>query len=270
MPELPEVETTLRGISRYVIGNRVTDVIVYQRQLRWPVSRHLGRSLRNQQIISVKRRAKYLLFETAAGHLIVHLGMSGSLRIVVGETEAKKHDHVDFVLGGKILRFHDPRRFGCILWTRQDPLRHKLLQALGPEPFSDAFNGHYLYKRAATRKVNVKSFIMNSGIVAGVGNIYANEALFASGIHPQRAANRISQSRYEMLADSIKEVLDKAIHSGGTTLRDFLRENGKPGYFAQQLNVYNRSGEPCPVCRKPIQVRMLGQRSSFFCSRCQH
>ena len=270
MPELPEVETTRRGISRHVAGKRITGIIVYQRQLRWPVPRNLNRLLRNQQIKSVKRRAKYLLFETDSGHLIVHLGMSGSLRIVTGSAPAQKHDHVDFVLGSRILRFHDPRRFGSILWTRQDPLQHKLLQGLGPEPFSDAFNGRYLHSRAASRKANVKSFIMNSCIVAGVGNIYASEALFLSGIHPQRAANRISLPRYEKLADSVKKVLGTAIDSGGTTLRDFVREDGKPGYFAHKLNVYNRRGEPCPVCKKPIQVRILGQRSSFFCSQCQH
>ena len=270
MPELPEVETTRRGISRHVTGEQITDLIVYQRNLRWPVAHQLGRKLKNQQIRSVSRRAKYLLFETAAGHLIVHLGMSGSLRIVKRETPARKHDHVDFVLDQKILRFHDPRRFGSIHWTRQDPLRHKLLQRLGPEPFSDAFNGRYLYGRAASRKGNVKGFIMNSGIVAGVGNIYANEALFLSGIHPQRAANRIALYRYEKLAESIKAVLKKAIDSGGTTLRDFIREDGKPGYFALELNVYNRAGKPCPVCSQPVRVRVLGQRSSFFCRHCQH
>lgn len=270
MPELPEVETTRRGISRHVTGHRITDVIVHQRQLRWPVSHHLRRLLKNRQIQSVKRRAKYLLFETEAGHVIVHLGMSGSLRIVTGDAPARKHDHVDFILDEKILRFHDPRRFGSIHWTRLDPLQHRLLKGLGPEPLSNAFNGQYLHRQAVSRKVNVKGFIMNSGIVAGVGNIYANEALFLSGIHPQRAANRISLPRYEKLAASIKEVLGTAIRSGGTTLRDFVRENGKPGYFAHRLNVYNRQGEPCPACKSPIRARVLGQRSSFFCCRCQH
>ena len=270
MPELPEVETTRRGISRHVTGQQITDLVIYQRNLRWPVPHQLGRKLKNQSIRSVSRRAKYLLFETAAGHLIVHLGMSGSLRIVRSDAPARKHDHVDFVLGRKILRFHDPRRFGSIHWTCRDPLQHKLLQRLGPEPLSDAFNGRYLYGRAASRKGSVKGFIMNSEIVAGVGNIYASEALFLSGIHPQRAANRIALNRYEKLAESIKKVLARAIDSGGTTLRDFLREDGRPGYFALELNVYDRAGKACRLCGQPIRVRVLGQRSSYFCSHCQH
>ncbi len=270
MPELPEVETTCRGIRPHVAGRRITDLIVHQRQLRWPVPGQLKRSLKDQQVKSVGRRAKYLLLETGNGCLIVHLGMSGSLRIVANGVPAQKHDQVDFVFGNKILRFHDPRRFGSIHWTRQDPLQHKLLQNLGPEPFSDAFSGRYLHGRAASRKVGVKNFIMNSSVVAGVGNIYASEALFLSGIHPQRAAGRISLSRYEKLVADIKHVLSTAIDAGGTTLRDFTRENGSPGYFAQELNVYNRHGEPCPVCGHPIQLRTLGQRSSFYCSQCQH
>ena len=270
MPELPEVETTCRGIRPHVTGKRFTDIIVRQRQLRWPVPPQLKRSLKNKQVRSVGRRAKYLLLETGSGCLIVHLGMSGSLRIVGCDVPAQKHDQVDFVFSNKILRFHDPRRFGSIHWTRQDPLQHKLLQGLGPEPFSGEFSALYLYRLAASRKASIKSFIMNSAIVAGVGNIYASEALFLSGIHPQRAAGRISLSRYEKLVTNIKSILSTAIDSGGTTLRDFTRENGRPGYFSQKLNVYNRHGEPCPRCSHPIQVRTLGQRSSFFCSQCQH
>ncbi len=270
MPELPEVETTCRGIRPHVTGKRFADVIVRQRQLRWPVPARLKSALKNQQVKAVGRRAKYLLMDTGSGCLIVHLGMSGSLRIVGRDVPAQKHDQVDFVFADKVLRFHDPRRFGSIHWTRRDPLRHKLLQGLGPEPFSDAFCGRYLYDRGASRKVSVKNFIMNSTVVAGVGNIYASEALFLSGIHPQRAAGRIALPRYEQLAVNIKEVLRRAIDSGGTTLRDFTRENGRPGYFAQELNVYNRQGQPCPRCSHPIQARVLAQRSSFFCSRCQH
>ena len=270
MPELPEVETTCRGIRPHVAGRRITDLLVHQRQLRWPVPNQLKKLLKNQKVESVGRRAKYLLLETGNGCLIVHLGMSGSLRIVANGVQAQKHDQVDFVFGNKILRFHDPRRFGSIHWTRQDPLQHKLLRNLGPEPFSDAFSGRYLHGRAASRKVSVKNFIMNSSVVAGVGNIYASEALFLSGIHPQRAAGRISLSRYEKLVANTKHVLSSAIDAGGTTLRDFTRENGRPGYFAQELNVYNRDGEPCPVCGHTIRLRTLGQRSSFYCSQCQH
>lgn len=270
MPELPEVETTCRGIRPHITGREITDLIVHQRQLRWPVPAQLKSSLKGQRIHSVGRRAKYLLLESTSGCLIVHLGMSGSLHIVANGVPAQKHDQVDFVFGNTILRFHDPRRFGSIHWTRRDPLRHKLLRNLGPEPFSEAFSARYLYDRAASRKVSIKNFIMNSGIVAGVGNIYASEALFLSGIHPQRAAGRIALCRYEKLVANIKHVLSTAIDAGGTTLRDFTREDGRPGYFSQKLNVYNRRGEPCPVCGHPILLRTLGQRSSFYCGQCQH
>ncbi len=270
MPELPEVETTLRGITPHISGKQITDIVVRQQKLRWPVPRNLRQLLKNQIIHSIKRRGKYLLFETPAGHVIIHLGMSGSLRIVASHLDPQKHDHVDFVFNKKILRFHDPRRFGSVLWTRKDPLQHKLLQKLGPEPLSKTFHGEYLHTLATAKKVNIKNFIMNSHVVVGVGNIYASESLFLSGIHPQRAAGRVSLSRYEVLANNIQKVLSAAIELGGTSLRDFVKEDGKPGYFANRLNVYNKKGEPCPICKTPIQVRVLGQRSSFFCSRCQH
>ena len=270
MPELPEVETTRLGISPYVQGKTITKIIVRQPQLRWQIPRNLDALTKNQQINSISRRGKYLLFETDVGHIILHLGMSGSLRIVAYDSEPKKHDHVDFVFNKQILRFHDPRRFGTILWTRGDPLQHKLLLELGPEPLSENFNGAHLHKLAKSRKVNVKNFIMNSHVVVGVGNIYASEALFLSGIHPQRAAGRVSAKRYTVLTDNIKKVLQSAIDMGGTTLRDFVREDGTPGYFANQLNVYDKKGQPCPKCKTPIQVRVLGQRSSFFCKNCQH
>lgn len=270
MPELPEVETTLRGITPHIIGKQITDVIVRQQKLRWPVPRNLHQLLKNQKIHSIKRRGKYLLFETPVGHIILHLGMSGSLRIVASHLDPQKHDHVDFVFNKKILRFHDPRRFGSVLWTRKDPLQHKLLQKLGPEPLSKAFNGEHLHTLATAKKVNIKNFIMNSHIVVGIGNIYASESLFLSGIHPQRAAGRVSLFRYEVLANNIQKVLGAAIELGGTTLRDFAREDGKPGYFANKLNVYNKKGEPCPICKTPIQVLVLRQRSSFYCSHCQH
>ena len=270
MPELPEVETTRRGISPYVKKQQVQDVVIRQANLRWPVPRSLRQNLKSQTINDIQRRAKYLLFATQAGHLIIHLGMSGSLRIVENQITPNKHDHVDFVFKKKTLRFHDPRRFGAVLWSNKYPLQHKLLKNLGPEPLSDGFTGTHLYQLAQTKKVNVKNFIMNSHIVAGVGNIYASESLFLSGIHPQRAAGRISLARYEILAENIKQVLTSAIELGGTTLRDFVREDGNPGYFANKLNVYKQTGKPCPVCKTPIKVRTISQRSSFFCVQCQH
>ncbi|MEJ2115186.1 MAG: bifunctional DNA-formamidopyrimidine glycosylase/DNA-(apurinic or apyrimidinic site) lyase, partial [Gammaproteobacteria bacterium] len=247
MPELPEVETTRRGITPYVKKQRVDNVVIHQASLRWPVPRNLKRNLQDQTIKDIQRRAKYLLFETDTGYLIVHLGMSGSLRMVDNKIAAKKHDHVDIVFNKKTLRFHDPRRFGSMLWTKQNPLQHKLLKSLGPEPLSDEFTGIYLHQLAQGKKVNVKNFIMNSHIVVGVGNIYASESLFLSGIHPQRAAGNISLKRYETLTENIKQVLCDAIELGGTTLRDFVREDGKPGYFANKLNVYKQAGMPCPV-----------------------
>lgn len=270
MPELPEVETTRRGIIPYVKKQQVQNVVIRQASLRWPVPRNLKQKLKDQTIKDIHRRAKYLLFVTQTGHLIIHLGMSGSLRLVNNQIEPNKHDHVDLVFKKKTLRFHDPRRFGAVLWTSQDPLQHKLLKNLGPEPLSDEFTGTHLHQLAKGKKVNVKTFIMNAHIVVGVGNIYASESLFLSGIHPQRSAGRISLIRYEVLAENIKQVLTHAIELGGTTLRDFVREDGKPGYFANKLNVYNQTGKPCPVCKNPIKVRTISQRSSFFCVQCQH
>lgn len=270
MPELPEVETTCRGITPYVKKQQVQNVVIRQASLRWPVPRNLKQKLKDQTIKDIQRRAKYLLFVTQTGHLIIHLGMSGSLRLVNNQIEPNKHDHVDLVFKKKTLRFHDPRRFGAVLWTSQDPLQHKLLKNLGPEPLSDEFTGTHLHQLAKGKKVTVKTFIMNAHIVVGVGNIYASESLFLSGIHPQRSAGRISLIRYEVLAENIKQVLTHAIELGGTTLRDFLREDGKPGYFANKLNVYNQTGKPCPVCKNPIKVRTISQRSSFFCVQCQH
>jgi formamidopyrimidine-DNA glycosylase len=270
MPELPEVETTRRGILPHVKKQRVINIVVRQSSLRWPVPRSLKQNLKNQTIEDIQRRAKYLLFSTPSGHLIIHLGMSGSLRMVKNKVEANKHDHVDIVFNKKTLRFHDPRRFGAVLWTSADPAKHKLLNKLGPEPLEDEFTGTHLHHLAKGRKVTIKTFIMNAHIVVGVGNIYASESLFLSGIHPQRAAGRISLKRYEVLAENIKKVLSDAIELGGTTLRDFVHEDGKPGYFANKLNVYNQTGKPCPVCKNPIKVRIISQRSSFFCAQCQH
>jgi formamidopyrimidine-DNA glycosylase len=226
--------------------------------------------MRGTRIRTVDRRAKYLLLGTDVGTLILHLGMSGSLRVVAASNPAGKHDHFEIVFtDGNCLRLRDPRRFGCVLWTTKDPARHPLLNTLGPEPLSRALSGGYLYAHSRDRRISVKSYIMNADIVAGIGNIYANEALFAAGIHPQRRAGRISLQRYTRLADSIKTTLRRAIHAGGTTLRDFSREDGNPGYFQQQLRVYGREGASCARCQTPIRRRMVAQRSSYFCPRCQ-
>ncbi len=270
MPELPEVETTRRGIAPHLAGQPVRRVIVRERRLRWPVSAALPRELAGQVVQSVERRAKYLLFGTDAGSAIVHLGMSGSLCIVPADAEPRLHDHVDIDFGsGQRLRFNDPRRFGCMLWTRGNPLAHKLLRNLGPEPLGSEFDGAYLHRRARGRKVAIKNFIMNGQVVVGVGNIYASEALFLSGIHPARAASRVSRQRMDLLAASIREVLSAAIREGGTTLRDFIGSDGSPGYFQQELKVYGRAGEPCHNCGRAVASKVLGQRSTFYCPACQ-
>jgi len=271
MPELPEVETTRRGIAPHVTGRRVEKVIVRQRRLRWPVPAALDRELPGQVIASVSRRAKYLLLGTDRGTVILHLGMSGNLRLVPAAEPPGKHDHVDIVLDdGRALRLRDPRRFGAVLWTRTDPAGHQLLRDLGPEPLDeDHFDGDYLFQRSRGRRQSVKTFLMDSHTVVGVGNIYANEALFMAGIRPGIAAGRISRPRYRRLAEAVVQVLGDAIAAGGTTLRDFLASDGRPGYFAQQLRVYGRAGLPCPVCGTPIRGTRLGQRSTFYCPQCQ-
>jgi len=270
MPELPEVETTRRGIEPHICGKIVDEVIVRQPQLRWPVPSLLADRLVGNAILSVNRRAKYLLIAIDGGTMIMHLGMSGSLRMVTADTPPGKHDHVDICFQESVLRFHDPRRFGAVLWVDGDPMGHKLLQQLGPEPLSGAFDGEYLHRLARGRKSAVKTFLMNGHVVVGVGNIYANEALFQAGIHPKTAAGKISINRYERLVEAVKAVLTEAIKQGGTTLRDFTREDGKPGYFAQQLNVYGRGGANCLVCGGVIKEIRLGQRSTFYCSNCQN
>ena len=270
MPELPEVETTRRGIEPHVLGRTVREVIVREPRLRWRVPATLAKSLSGQRIDAIERRAKYLLFRTAAGTAILHLGMSGSLRIVPSATTPETHDHVDIALdSGQTLRLRDPRRFGCLLWTRVDPLRHRLLTDLGPEPLDDALDGDYLFERSRGRRGPIKTFVMDSHIVVGVGNIYANETLFLAGIHPKRAAGRVSRERYARLAQAIKQVLSEAIREGGTTLRDFVREDGQPGYFRIKLRVYERGGQPCPVCGEAIKRVVLGQRATYFCAKCQ-
>jgi len=272
MPELPEVETTRRGIEPFAQGQTIEHVIIRQAKLRWPVDKALNKKLNGQKITGITRRAKYLLLQTHVGDLMIHLGMSGSLRIV-GKREAKepvqKHDHVDICLSnGKIIRFNDPRRFGSIILNKQAD-KHSLLEKLGPEPLTEEFNADYLHAKAKSRKVAIKSFIMNNHIVVGVGNIYAQEALFLSGINPNRTACKVSKVRVEKLVSNIKQVLADAIKAGGTTLKDFSGADGKPGYFQQTLNVYGRSGEPCLNCCFELKQAIIGQRTTVYCSNCQ-
>ncbi|MDX2494253.1 MAG: bifunctional DNA-formamidopyrimidine glycosylase/DNA-(apurinic or apyrimidinic site) lyase, partial [Desulfuromusa sp.] len=270
MPELPEVETTLRGIAPHVTDRTILECVFRTAKLRWPLDPTLCHLLPGQKIHKVERRAKYLLLLCGQGTIIIHLGMSGSLRIVqAGETE-RKHDHVDLIFtDGQCLRLTDPRKFGAFIYTDTDLYRHKLLHNLGPEPLTDAFSGNYLYAAAKGRKLAIKQFIMEQKTVVGVGNIYANEALFRAGIRPDRAAGRVGANRYETLVHAIKDILREAIKVGGTTINDFSQVDGKPGYFTQQLQVYGRSGDPCAVCGQPIHNQRLGQRSTFFCMTCQ-
>jgi len=270
MPELPEVETSRRGIEPHILNKTVNDVIIRQRKLRWPITAGLKSQLTGQKINQVDRRGKYILLRSDAGTVIMHLGMSGSLRILDKNTPAEKHDHLDICFNNnKILRLRDPRRFGAVLWTRSDPLKHKLLASLGPEPLSDEFNADYLFQQSRNRKVAIKIFLMNSQIVVGVGNIYASESLFRAGINPKRAANKISLSRYQALVDAVKFILRQSIQQGGTTLRDFTQQDGKPGYFQQTLSVYGRKSEPCLKCGTLIKQFTQAQRSTFYCPHCQ-
>jgi formamidopyrimidine-DNA glycosylase len=270
MPELPEVETTRRGIAPFMEGQVVESVVIRQKALRWPVPASLARELPGTTIRQLQRRAKYLLAVTDRGTLLIHLGMSGSLRIVPADEIPRKHDHADIRMkSGSVLRFHDPRRFGCLLWIRGNVDEHPLLAGLGPEPLSDGFNAAYLHACSRKRRVAVKSFIMDGHIVVGVGNIYANEALFAAGISPKKAAGSITLARYERLVAEIKAVLAMAIQVGGTTLRDFVGGDGKPGYFSQSLKVYGRGGEPCKKCGTVLTEIRLGQRSTVYCRQCQ-
>lgn len=270
MPELPEVETTLRGIEPFLTDRKISRVTVRNPHLRWPVPDNLPSLIEGQTIHRVGRRAKYLLIYLTSGTVIVHLGMSGNLRIVDEGSTVGKHDHVDIVLSdGKILRFNDTRRFGCVLWQSNAEVEHKLLASLGPEPLSDAFDAALLFKRSRGRTVPVKNFIMDGKIVVGVGNIYANEALFAAAIRPDKAAGGITQKRYRQLVVKIKEILTVAIEHGGTTLKDFVGGDGKPGYFKQELKVYGRGGDRCYVCQQVLTEIRLGQRSTVFCKRCQ-
>lgn len=270
MPELPEVETTCRGISPHIIGQTVQAVIIRQPKLRWPIPPTIKRLLPGQRIDQVSRRGKYLLLHTAAGTLILHLGMSGSLRIARHCETVEKHDHVDIVFSKDcILRLRDPRRFGAVLWTSRSPLSHKLIRSLGPEPLSDEFTAELLFQHSRNRKIAIKPFIMDSKTVVGVGNIYASEALFLAGIRPTTAAGRVSLARYQRLHAAITSVLSAAIEAGGTTLRDFTNGEGKPGYFQQQLQVYGRAGENCTTCGTHIKMIQQAQRATYYCTHCQ-
>lgn len=270
MPELPEVETTRRGIEPHIENKSISDVVVRQSHLRWPVPEHLPSLLRGLCFQRIDRRGKYLLLKTTGGTLIVHLGMSGSLRIVNTRQIARKHDHIDVIFADdSVLRYNDPRKFGAVLWTEAPVFDHPLLQQLGPEPLSSEFDGEYLYRLSRKRKSAVKAFIMDGHVVVGVGNIYANESLFMAGILPSRQAGRISLRRYQVLAEAIKVVLQRSIDQGGTTLRDFVNEQGNPGYFQQFLFVYGRAGQPCCRCSRPIKPIKIGQRASYFCQACQ-
>jgi formamidopyrimidine-DNA glycosylase len=270
VPELPEVETTRRGIAFALISRRIVNAIVRERRLRWPIAAQFESAVRGQIIRKVERRAKYLLIGLEQGTMIVHLGMSGSLRLVSAGTTPKTNEHWDLVLdSGKILRFQDPRRFGSLFWTEDDPLLHPLLKKLAPEPLSAAFNGVYLFRATRKRSVAIKQFIMNSSVVVGVGNIYASEALFRAGIAPRRAARRIRRAEAAKLARSIKAVLKAAIDIGGTTLRDYVNAEGAPGYFRQKLFVYERANQACRVCKSQIKQFTQGQRSTYWCAVCQ-
>jgi len=269
MPELPEVETTRRGIEPHVVGATIERLDVRDRRLRWPVPADLPARAAGRRIAAVRRRAKYLVFDLAGFELIVHLGMSGSLRYLPTDEPRKKHDHVDWIFtGGGILRFNDPRRFGSLLYAPSAQM-HPLLSGLGPEPLGPDFTTAYLQSACSGRTTSIKQLIMNAQIVVGVGNIYANEALFRAGIHPLRAAGRVSAARLARLVEAIRAVLTDAIDMGGTTLRDFVGGDGKPGYFKQSLFVYDRAGEPCKRCGATIRRRVEGQRATYYCPSCQ-
>jgi formamidopyrimidine-DNA glycosylase len=271
MPELPEVETTRQGIAPHIEGKQVSEVIIRQAQLRWPITPEISKHLPRKKLRRVHRRGKYLLLEFSHGHLLIHLGMSGSLRIINPALDnPQKHDHVDIIFSGNIgLRFHDPRRFGSILWTSEEPAQHRLLSALGPEPLSEHFSADYLFKASRKRKKEVKTFIMDSHIVVGVGNIYANESLFAAHIRPTKIASKLTRSQCEQWVNEIKIILQRSITQGGTTLRDFVGGDGKPGYFAQQLAVYGRGGEACIHCGGALKEIRQAQRATVYCTHCQ-
>lgn len=270
MPELPEVETTLRGIKPHILKQQVTEVIIRHPRLRWPIPADLKSKIVGNKVLKIERRAKYLLFTFDTGTMILHLGMSGRVAVLSQALSPQKHDHVDIYFANhKYLRFTDPRRFGALLFTSGNPEQHPLIAGIGPEPFSPVFNGQYLWERSRNRKVPVKSFIMDGKIVAGVGNIYAAEALFQTRLRPQTPAGKISRAQYEKLAAAIQAILKQAIEKGGTTLKDFMKPSGSPGYFSIELQVYGKEGKPCPRCRAALKSLRIGQRNTVYCPRCQ-
>ncbi|MBX2847333.1 MAG: bifunctional DNA-formamidopyrimidine glycosylase/DNA-(apurinic or apyrimidinic site) lyase [Acidiferrobacterales bacterium] len=270
MPELPEVETTLRGIAPHIKSQTLINVVVRNASLRWPVPVDALQSLSGQAVRKVERIAKYILIHTDLGVILLHLGMSGSLRVLEADIPAAKHDHIDLAFSNsKVVRLNDPRRFGCCLLLQEPVSKHKLLASLGPEPLSSDFDGQRLFDLSRKRSVSIKNFIMDGKVVVGVGNIYASESLFLAGIRPTCSVQRISRKRYDALADAIKAVLSKAITAGGTTLNDFTQADGKPGYFAQELQVYGREGQACNACGEQIKSKVIGQRNTFYCSDCQ-
>jgi len=270
VPELPEVETTRLGLAPHVQGQTIRTAVVRNPHLRWPVPKHLARLVAGRRIERLERRSKYLLLDCGGGWLILHLGMSGSLRVVPADRPPGAHDHLDIVLeSGQALRLHDPRRFGAVLWQPGEPTRNKLLRDIAPEPFDPRFNAQWLFQHTRGRRAAIKSLLMDQRLVCGVGNIYANESLFRAGIHPGRAAGRIGEQRYARLVEAIRATLTEAIRAGGSTLRDFVNADGNPGYFQQQYFVYGRAGEPCRVCSTAIRTVRIGQRSAFYCPRCQ-
>lgn len=269
MPELPEVEITRQGLAPELVGRRITGVTLRRPDLRWPIPPDIAAQLPGETILAVRRRAKYLLLDVAPGSALLHLGMSGCLRVLPADTPVGRHDHVDLVLdSGQVMRFTDPRRFGCLLWQ---PLNetHPLLRALGPEPLSPAFGAAYLFAHSRNKQASVKTFLMDQSVVVGVGNIYAAESLFQAGIAPSTPAGTVSRARYGRLAHAVKEILAHAIRCGGTTFRDFIRPDGRPGYFEQELFVYGREGEPCLTCGTLLSGSRLGNRATVWCSRCQ-
>lgn len=271
MPELPEVETTCRGIAPHIIDQTITQLIIREKRLRWLIpSEILVKNLISQKVLSVTRRAKYIYIQVTTGYLIIHLGMSGTLQVFPANIPHRKHDHFECILkNGKVLRYNDPRRFGCILWA-EDPTQLKIISTLGIEPFDKQFKGEYLYQKAIHRKISIKELIMHNQIVVGVGNIYASESLFLAGIHPLLPANQLTLVEAKKLCKAIQVILEKAITKGGTTLKDFYQSDGKPGYFSQQLKVYGREQEPCVNCKKKIQAIRIGQRMTYFCPKCQN
>ncbi len=270
MPELPEVETSRLGIVPYIVNNEIKAIILRRANLRWPIPIEIKQIFAAQRITQLTRRGKYLLLHSKPGTLILHLGMSGSLRIVKHDQPINKHDHVDIVFTNNIcLRFTDPRRFGCLLWTDTDPLQHPLLKSLGVEPLTEKFNADYLFSKSRHHKISSKQLLMNNHILVGVGNIYANEALFHAAIRPTKIAAKLTKNQCQQLVAAIKFTLLAAIKDGGTTLNNFIQASGKPGYFKQKLNIYGRSGKPCINCNTLIEEKMLGGRRSFYCTHCQ-